>query len=113
MSGPGAAEYGHAMDTPPKDSKNARATRATRATRTPEITSSEESVKAAQTTRSSTPGPRAALTAWGGAVVYALVVGLLIGGVPYAAGPLLGAVLLLAVTPSSRCCGAGPWQYWA
>ncbi|WP_405436008.1 sensor histidine kinase [Streptomyces avidinii] len=87
------------MDTPPKDSKNARATRATRATRTPEITSSEESVKAAQTTRSSTPGPRAALTAWGGAVVYALVVGLLIGGVPYAAGPLLGAVLLLAVTP--------------
>ncbi|MFJ7586581.1 sensor histidine kinase [Streptomyces sp. NPDC097617] len=54
-------------------------------------------MEAAQNVRSS--APRAALVAWGGAVVYVLVVGLLIGGVPYAAGPLLGAVLLLAVTP--------------
>ncbi|MER6203699.1 sensor histidine kinase [Streptomyces sp. NPDC001586] len=47
------------------------------------------------------PGPKSAsaLAAWGGAVLYLLVPGLLIGGVPYAAGPLLGAVLLLAVTP--------------
>ncbi|MEU7606851.1 sensor histidine kinase [Streptomyces sp. NPDC041003] len=43
--------------------------------------------------------PASAAAAWGGAVLYLLVVGLLIGGVPYAAGPLLGAVLLLAVTP--------------
>ncbi|MFI7357644.1 sensor histidine kinase [Streptomyces avidinii] len=90
------------MDTSPKDSGNARAPRTARTTRTTpttEIAGPGESAKDAQTERSSTPGPRAALTAWGGAVVYALVVGLLIGGVPNAAGPLLGAVLLLAVTP--------------
>ncbi|MET9689427.1 sensor histidine kinase [Streptomyces sp. NPDC006514] len=55
--------------------------------------------KPSKTVRSSTSGPGAAGAAWGGAGLYVLVVGLLIGGVPDAAGPLLGAVLLLAVTP--------------
>ncbi|MEU9304126.1 histidine kinase [Streptomyces sp. NPDC048269] len=48
-----------------------------------------------------TPKPGTALKAWGGAGLYLVVVGLLIGGVPYAAGPLLAAVLLLALTPLS------------
>ncbi|MFG2988105.1 sensor histidine kinase [Streptomyces sp. NPDC048257] len=61
----------------------------------------EDGAKNAKTARSSTSTsrPGTALAAWGGAGLYALVLGLLIGGVPYAAGPLLGAVLLLAVTP--------------
>ncbi|WP_405677117.1 sensor histidine kinase [Streptomyces sp. NBC_00868] len=45
------------------------------------------------------PEPGTALRAWGGAGLYSLVVGLLIGGVPYASGPLMAAVLLLALTP--------------
>ncbi|MFF4263764.1 sensor histidine kinase [Streptomyces virginiae] len=66
------------MDSPPKSVKNAKTTK---------------------TARSSTPGTGAALRAWGGAALYTLVLALLIGGVPYAAGPLLGIVLLLALTP--------------
>ncbi|MFG2233064.1 sensor histidine kinase [Streptomyces sp. NPDC048723] len=72
------------MDNPPKSTKTPT---------TPKVP------KAPKTVRSSTPRPGAARTAWGGAALYALVLGLLIGGVPYAAGPLLGAVMLLAVTP--------------
>ncbi|WP_406365401.1 sensor histidine kinase [Streptomyces sp. NBC_01546] len=45
------------------------------------------------------PKRGAGLRTWGGAALHLLVVGLLIGGVPDAAGPLLGAVLLLALTP--------------
>ncbi|MFB7259290.1 sensor histidine kinase [Streptomyces nojiriensis] len=58
-----------------------------------------KSAKTPKTARSSTPRPGAAGTAWGGAGLYVLVLGLLIGGVPYAIGPLLGVVTLLAVTP--------------
>lgn len=81
MPGPGTAGYGHAMDNPPQSAQSAK---------TP---------KAPKTARSSTPRPGAARTAWGGAGLYVLVLGLLIGGVPYAIGPLLGVVTLLAVTP--------------
>lgn len=72
------------MDNPPKSSKTPKPAK------TP---------KSAETKRSSTSGSGSARTAWGGAGLYVLVVGLLIGGVPYAAGPLLGVVMLLAVTP--------------
>ncbi|MFF4421810.1 sensor histidine kinase [Streptomyces sp. NPDC001549] len=67
-----------------------------KSTKTPETPNTPKNTKAV---RSSAPRPGAARTAWGGAALYVLVVGLLIGGVPYAAGPLLGAVMLLAVTP--------------
>lgn len=75
MPGPPTAGYGRAMDNPPK------------------------SAKTTKTARSSRSGTGAALRAWGGAGLYTLVLALLIGGVPYAAGPLLGIVLLLALTP--------------
>ncbi|WP_314244908.1 sensor histidine kinase [Streptomyces kutzneri] len=75
------------MDNPPKSTK------------TPKISRTPKTPKASKTVRSPAPRPGAARTAWGGAALYVLVPGLLIGGVPYAAGPLLGAVMLLAVTP--------------
>ncbi|MFF3673860.1 sensor histidine kinase [Streptomyces sp. NPDC002120] len=83
------------MDTPPRNAKSTkRAESADERMQDPE--SAEQGVRGAD---GPGPKPASALAAWGGAALYLLVPGLLIGGVPDAAGPLLGAVLLLAVTP--------------
>ncbi|MFI1283824.1 sensor histidine kinase [Streptomyces sp. NPDC020858] len=78
------------MNIPPKSTKSEAG-----------VTSANSPDSASSSSRAdgARPKPKGALAAWGGAGLYALVVGLLIGGVPYATGPLLGAVLLLAVTP--------------
>ncbi|WP_405834041.1 sensor histidine kinase [Streptomyces sp. NBC_00105] len=73
------------MNTPPSNAKSRKR--------------AESAGRRVEGSDGSAPTPPSAGAAWGGAVLYLLIPGLLIGGVPYAAGPLLGAVLLLAVTP--------------
>ncbi|MFI1066953.1 sensor histidine kinase [Streptomyces spororaveus] len=90
------------MDNPPQHETTARvanADRATEADKAAEAPNVSHAPNTEHVKRSSSRVPGSARAAWGGALLYALVPGLLIGGVPDAAGPLLGIVLLLAVTP--------------
>lgn len=83
------------MNTPPSNAKSRKR--------------AESAGRRVEGSDGSAPTPPSAGAAWGGAVLYLLIPGLLIGGVPYAAGPLLGAVLLLAVTPLFGLLRRRPW----